>query len=329
MSVPAGTPGAGDGEIAAGADASADVVDTVASLDDTVSTEGQSTDASGEGGSDGGDEAALAEQAADEADLAEYPESVREDFKALSPEKRKALYEQAEKRAEARITENRQRLEKIETERAAETARRAEIRSRTGKHVGAEAQKLELPNGNTIELPSYDEMVKLSTTQRGRDQLAEKYNLDDDSTEFWRFIFDRNREALDASADLLDDAAWGKLDANLRDGIKAELGVDPDTILSGAKNPRDIIRQVAGHFQGQISQLKKEHESRAEALNANAEALRGRALAGSSRNLATGGRSAGGGEHVFTREELGRMDVPTYRQNKAEIERQDRAGLIR
>jgi hypothetical protein len=276
-----------------------------------------------------GDTAISEADAADAADLAQYPESVREDFKALAPEKRKALYEEAEKRAEARITENRQRLEKLEAERKAQEERRAAIRARTGKHTGDEAQTIKLPNGNEIELPSRDEMENLSKTQRGRDELRTKYGLDEDRTEFWLFVLDQNREALDASAEYFDDVAWVKLDKNLRDGIKEELGVEPDTILSNAKSPRDVVKGIVGHFQSQIAQLKKEHEARATALNANAEGLRGRALAGSARELPSGGRSAGTAGHIFTREELGRMDVPTYRQNKAEIERQDRAGLIR
>ena len=276
-----------------------------------------------------GDTAISEAEAAGAADLEQYPESVREEFKALSPAKRKALYEEAEKRAEARITANQERIARIEAEQKAQEERRAEIRKRTGKFVGDEAQTLELPNGSTIELPSYDELTKLSQTQRGRDELASKYGMNDADAEFWRFIFDRSREMGDATAEMFDDAAWGKLDANLRAGIKDVMGIEPDTILSNAKSPTDVIKGIVGHYTGQIDQLKKEHEARTNALNVNAEALRGRALAGSSRQLATGGRSAGDGAHVFTREELGRMDVATYRQNKAEIERQERAGLIR
>ncbi len=301
MAVPHDTPGAGDGTQVV-AEAIEDTSSTSAAVDVQAASDPTPEAAATAGGEaeepTGGTETAVA-TAEDDADLAQYPEAVREQFKSLTPAQRKSLYEQAEARVEEKIRTERERNDKLEAERKQQDERRKEIRTRTGKFVGLEGQTIELPNGNQITLPSYDELVQKSQTQRGRDELSSKYGMHEDDAEFWRFIYDWNRDSLDASAEVLDDRAWGKLDQSLKDGMRAE-GLDPDRILDGAQNPHDIVRQLVGHLKGEhdavVKKLTTDYEGRIHGLNLNAEGMRGQLVGATSREPLPGGRTSAGGE---------------------------------
>lgn len=285
---------------------------TTAAADQEVVASDEVTTAEGASEDESAQDAEAA--AADAADLAQYPEALRDDelFKSLSPAKRKAMYEHAEKHVEDRITRERERNDKLEADRKAQEARQRELTGKIGQFVGAEAQTYELPDGATVTVPPYDEMVTLSRTQRGRDTLLEKYGLDTANTEFWVSVLDRNREM----GAVLNDANWATLDGNLRDGLRSN-GFDPDVILKDARSGHDIISQLTSHLKAEhaaeIKKLTSEHEAQLGARDANAEGMRGRVLAATAREMPTGGRSGAGGEPPLTSQAYRAM---TYEQRQ-------------
>jgi hypothetical protein len=234
---------------------------------------------------------------ADEADLAQYPESVREAFRALEPEQRKALYEHAEARVSDRIETERKRNDELAATQQQAEARRQDIRSKVGRFVGVEAQTITLSDGTTRALPSYADLDKMLRSQSGRDQLYDRYGLSQDSAEAVRAEWDDRNQMLDAAAESLEIARLSAFDGRFRQGIRSE-GLDPDAMLNGADGPETVAVNLIRHLKAQhaeeTSQLKKEHEARAAAQNLNAEGLRGRVLAATSRRLPTGGRSGAG-----------------------------------
>lgn len=281
---------------------------------------------------DGATADADAAAAADDADLQSYPESVREQFKNLTSEQRKSLYEHAESRVSEKIQRERERNDRLEADRKAAEARAAEIRAKTGKFVGAEAQTVTLPDGTEQKLPAYDDLVRLLQTRRGRDTLYDQYGLDEDAAESWKAQWEQNGGMIDAVADHFDNRSWTKIDASLRDGIK-QAGYDPADVLSGASSPQQVIAQLTERLKADheaaIKKLSDGYEGRITALTANQEGMRGKVLAATARGLAEGGRSASGDSHIYTRAELAAMDTATYRANREEIDRQVDAGLVR
>jgi hypothetical protein len=274
------------------ADASAEVIDPGIS-----SAEGAVADASTDASEGAGDTAeAAAPTADDDADLARYPESVREDFRKLSPEKRKALFEHAE--ANARL--GWEALKKREADLAAETTRKAEqtkaVLSKTGKFVGAEAQTLTRKDGSTQELPSYDDLAKLSQTRSGRDELYQKYGLDEVAAEELRDEWDQRYEMLEEAGDLIETQRLAKIDQRMRAGFKA-VDLDPDAYLGAVSVPEEIVpavvRALREQHEAEVKTLKSKHADEIKLHAVNAEGLRARALAGDSPPIPTGGRTAG------------------------------------
>jgi len=337
MSVPHDTPGAGDAGLptveAEASDGLGDPFEVAQAAfnalppaeetpEDDASSEEPVADASA-------DDADSTAEPDEDADLSQYPEAVREKFKALDPEERKALYEEAEKRAEARIKANEEKTAQLAAQAAEQEARRKEILARTGQHVGAEAQTVTDEYGNEITIPSYEDLKRLMVTRAGRDRLLAEHGLDEIAAERWVKTFEGNQAALDASADFFDDKAWGKLDASLKAGIRAA-GLDPDEFLANAHSPQDVIGQLLAHrdakHEAEKAEMRSEYDGRIEALSKNNEGLRGRALAGSTRRLAEGGRSAGHTNGKVTTqqliEEAGSVEAYTERAMRG-----DYAGL--
>jgi hypothetical protein len=276
------------------ADASAAAVDAGAS-----SAEGLAGDAGIDAseGTEGTAEAA-APASDDDADLAAYPEAVRERFKAFTPAERKALFEHAE----ANAREGWEALKKREADIAAEETRKTEqvkaIRSKAGRFVGAEAQTRTLADGTTQDLPSYDELAKLSQTRSGRDALYQKYGLDEIAAEELKTEWDQRYEMLEASADLLETQRLQQFDQRLRAGFK-DAGLDPDAYLGTVKAPEEIVptvvRALREQHAAELKTLTSKHADELRLRDGNAVGLRARALAGDSPPLPTGGRTAGGG----------------------------------
>jgi hypothetical protein len=229
-----------------------------------------------------------------EADLQGYPESVREAFRALEPEQRKALYEHAEARVSDRIETERKRNDELAATQARAEAVRLETRSKVGRFIGTDAQTITLGDGTTRALPAYADLDRMLRSQSGRDQLYDKYALDQGTAEAIRAEWDERNQMLDAAADTLWHPRAMDFDQRFRAGIRSE-GVDPGPHLDSADGPemagRNLVRYLKAEHAAEVAQIKRENEARAAAQNLNAEGLRGRVLAATSRRLPTGGRS--------------------------------------
>jgi hypothetical protein len=273
--------------------------ESVASQSDTSSQE-TAAEGSDEQGSDeqATAEAEAAAAAEDAADLEQYPESVRDRFRALDRAERKALYEHAETRARQQIETANARAAEL---KAAADARQAEIDkilASQGKYVGNAPIEIRWDDGTVTEGPTYDELVTLSSTRSGREQLLNKYGLDEAGTEVQRARIEENRAMLGASAQLLEDGAWSSVAAKFKTGLEQVEGINPDDMVADASGPDDVIVRLARTLNErharEVTTLKQGYEDRITALTENAEGLKGRALAGSSRQMATGGRTGGG-----------------------------------
>lgn len=312
------------------ADASAEVVDPGATSADGAAV---AADTSAPAGTESTAEAA-APTAEDDADLAQYPEEVRASLKDLPQAERKKwyeLYEQAGKHVEERLRQQKERQDRIDADNKAREARTKEIRDRYGRFIGAEAQTIENADGTTRNLPSYDELVKLSQTRAGRDRLYSEFGLDEDATEMQRAEWDARYDMIDAVRDDLKNGIRFDFDKGVREALKAR-GIDPNDILPGATDPADYTAKLLDHqaqkHQAEIKALTTKHADEIKLHTVNAEGLRARALAGDAPPIPTGGRTAGG-EHIFTRSELAAMSSDEYRRNRETIDRQAAAGLIR
>ena len=241
----------------------------------------------------------------DEADLAQYPEAVRPELKAISPAGRKALYEQVEKyiepraeaRVEARLKAERERADTLAATAAAEQAERDRILATQGKYVGAEATEINDEYGIRPG-PTFDELNELMGTRAGRDELWEKFQLDEAGSERHKASLVGARAMLASSARLMDDNAWGKLAGHVKAALEKIPGVDPEAIVAGANGPQEWLPRLVGHLeerhQREKTVMQRGYEERLGAHTENAEGLRGRVIAAESRRLPTGGRTGGG-----------------------------------
>lgn len=123
--------------------------------------------------------------------------------------------------------------------------------------------------------------------------------------------------------------AW--LDGQFQRGLETA-GLDPADILgSASKAPPDerlpaIVKALADHYESKYSPRIAELEEKAEADASEIDALR-RQLGGHAPGPARGGTA--GDARAFTRADLANMSIEEYRRNRAEIDRQAAAGLIR
>lgn len=269
-------------------------------------------------GAEASAESAGDEGASDEdADLLSYPEDVREEFRSLAPATRKRLYEHAEANAREGMEAVRKRESEAaerELALAAEVAKREDdakaVLAELNEFVGAAPTKVKGRDGVERDLPAYEDIARLNQTRTGRDTLWNQYGLDEDGVEEQLQTWSRNDEMLRKSSKFFDDQAWGNLDRSLQEGIKAA-GYEPGEILSKADSPQSVIVQLVSRLKAEHEAEKKslvaEHEAREAAHTSNAEALRGRAVAGSTRQPASGGRTTGGSSDVLTPEAYAAM----------------------
>lgn len=243
-------------------------------------------------------EAAALAEAEDRQDLEQYPESVRDRFKSLKPAERRALYEHAETNARAQIEAANKRAAELQQ---AEDARQAQIQAvldSQGKFVGTKPIDLTQADGTIVPGPTYDELSTALRSRRGRDQLWEKYGLQEDTAEAVLQELDNRREMLDGSVKLMDDAAWGKLALRFKAGLEAIPEIDADAMVAGAAGPEEVIARLSAakdeKHAREMAAVKRDYEGRIGTTNVNAEALRGRVVAAESRKLPTGGRTGGG-----------------------------------
>lgn len=249
-------------------------------------------------------EAGPDDEAVERADLEQYPESVRDYLKGLSQEQRKTLHEHFGQREREQMQAERERADRIEADQKAAEARAAAIRESQGKFVGETAIVLTDPTtGETVQGPTYNELVTLLQTRRGRDQLWSTYQLSEDTAEAVKAEMDQRREMLTSSARHFEDRAWGTVAGQMAERLAAINGVDAEALLSAAaqavsegKNGPDVILSgvvtaLEAQHAREMAAAKKDADARIEALTLNQEGMRGRVAAAEERRLPTGGRS--------------------------------------
>lgn len=270
---PSGEPEAGrSDDVPEGTDPPAEGADPVAEATDTAEAEAQ-------------------------ADLEQYPESVRDYLKGLSQEQRKTLHEHFGQRERERMEAERKRADDAEAAvRAAET-KAAEVRATQGKFIGETPIDLIGENGELVTGPTYDELSSSLQTRRGREALWTKYGLDEDRAEAVKAELDQRRGMLTSSAQHFEDAAWNDLAIKFRAGLEAINGVDAEAAVAGASGPHEVLARVASMLDErhgrEMAAQKRDFEGRIAALTANGEGMKGRVVAAEARRLPTGGRTGG------------------------------------
>lgn len=292
-----------------------------------------SADTSGDGsGDEAAAEAAARAEAEDRADLETYPESVRDYLKGIPQEHRKTLHEHFGQRERERMLAEQERANRLEQARAEAEAKAQAVRETQGKFLGEAPIPLRAADGTTFDGPTYAELAQALETRRGRDNLYQKYGLDEDGAEAVKAEMDQRRAMLTSTASHLEDRVWSGMAVRFKAGLDAIPGVDADAIIAGASGPDEVVGRLARALDEkrtrEIAALTRDFEGRITALTANTEGMKGRVVAAESRRLETGGRT-GTPPHIWTRAELKDLDMGTWRANREEIERQDRAGLIK
>jgi hypothetical protein len=266
----------------------------------TPTTDDEATSGQGDEDVTASDGAVDAGGSDDEADLAQYPEKVREAFRNLSRSTRKALYAEAEERARESVKVERDRADQLERDRLADEAKREQVRAAQGKYIGLEPTTTE----DGRPLPSYDELVNLLTSRGGFRTLADKYGLSEDDAREQKAVWDERRDMLGSAADHLEDTAWSKLGKLLRTGLQGVEGIDPEAIVSGAQGPHDVVARLAksitDRYEAREAKLVKDYEARLDTLRLNKGAEQVRSTARTPAPT-TGGRSAGGPTRLPTK----------------------------
>lgn len=265
--------------------------------------------------------AAEAAVAADRADLEQYPEGVREHFKALPPARRRELYEAAEAhiapRVKAEIDAANQRTDALQKANAEAEAKRQQILQSQGKFVGETAIELNTADGEKVAGPTYRELLDLQRTPRGRQQLWDMYGLSEDVAESVRVELEARRAMLDSSIDLHRAFVLSDLGAKFQASLAAIPGVDADAMVAGATDPGTVITRFNAwkdeKHAAEMADLKRGYDARINAHTANAEGMRGRVVAAESRRLPTGGRTGGG--------DAGALTMASYRAMTSEQRR--------
>lgn len=328
VAVPEGSPEAlafaGDGDTAASDDLAGDqsaaghedeggqsLSDDGASTEDAAATDREYDEADRV-------DAATAEATADEADLAQYPERLRERFKSLTREERRELYEYAEGRVRPKLQEeheaDRQRAEDLKRKADEDEAERTSIRQKFGHHFGETDGDIELKDrdGNVVATrPNYAELTRLLGSRNGEDVLDDKYGMSLLEAHDWKDELEGRRELIPGLARHFDDQAWAKTAWKLSEGLKRVEGIDADAMVRDANGVDEVVERLAttlsGRYEKQLADQKKSYEDRIRTLTLNGEALKGQAAAGSSRRLETDGRTGGGADGEMTLEQYQRL----------------------
>lgn len=118
----------------------------------------------------------------------------------------------------------------------------------------------------------------------------------------------------------------------------SEIGLDPKQVIAAIKDPNvaipTIVKQISAAKDAEYQPQLDELEDELAAKDSEIDALK-RQLGGAAPQALRGGVAAGVNGHVvYTRETLRDMlstpeGIAEYRRNRAEIERQETAGLIR
>lgn len=256
-------------------------------------------------------EAEAAAAAEDQRDLEQYPESVRERFKALAPAERRALYEHAETNARTQIEAANARAAEIQQ---AENERQAKVQAildTQGAFVGARPVKIRDVQGNEVDGPTYDELTSALQTRRGRQDLWDRHGLDEDQAEGLKLELDQRRAMLDGSAKVIEDAVVAGVALRFKAALEAVNGIDADAIVSGVAGQdaaATIVQRLVSSLEErhgrEMTALKRDYDGRIDAHAANAEGMRGRVTAAESRRLPTGGRSGSTATKKSVRERL-------------------------
>jgi hypothetical protein len=258
---------------------------------------------------------------ADEADLLTYPEAVRDRFKKLPRADRRAFWEHASAGARAEVEAANARAAEVKRVADENDARARAVAESQGKYVGYSPIELPDGQGGTIKGPTFDELQQLlSSGQYGRNELWTRYGLDEDVAIATRNELQGRREMLTSTTGHLEREVWGKTAWKFKNGLVGLLGSESsaDAMVDGAGGPEGVLARVGQWHQREMDALNDQHqreraverknyEDRLGAAAAEQEALSGRALAGSMRDPATGGRSAGGSSRELTLEEYQRL----------------------
>jgi hypothetical protein len=255
-------------------------------------------------GADTDDEAAASARAAaeDQADLEQYPEAVRERFKALDRAERKALYEHAEQNAKRLIESANERAARAEAARREADERAKAVRETQGKFTGITPIELVDQDGKPYDGPTYDELTTLLGTRRGRDELETRYGLSEGTAEAVKAELDTRRGMLDSAAGHFDEQSLLKRAQELHDGLQGINGVDPDACVDGVTPQngglREVLRRAVAQLEvrhtREMDAQKRDYEARLTNHALNAEGMRGRVAAAEGRRLPTGGRTGAG-----------------------------------
>lgn len=258
-------------------------------------------------------EAEAAVTAEDARDLEQYPESVRERFKTLKPSERRALYEHAETNARAQVEAEREARQRVEQAEAERQAKVQAILDSQGAFVGARPVKLRGQDGQTFDGPTYDELDRSLKTRVGRQQLWDRYGLDEDQAEATLTELDERRAMLDGSANVIEQGVTARVALRFKAALEAVNGVNADEIVAGADSQgqdaaavivQRLVATLEERHSREMTALKRDYDGRIDAHTANEEGMRGRVTAAEARRLPTGGRSGSTATRKSVRERL-------------------------